>query len=72
LEAENAEKQRDEKEERLSQTAEQFAQKTPPSLDEYLKKKEASLDFYKSLPPVLKPYYRNIAEKYFKNVTSND
>lgn len=72
LEAENAEKQRDEKEERLSNTADQFVNETPPSLEEYLKKKEASLDYYKALPPVLKPYYRKIAEKYFRNVSINE
>lgn len=68
LEAENAERERDEKEEREATTAKQYKNETPPSLEEYLKKREASLEMYKSLPPGLKPYYRGIAEKYFKNI----
>jgi hypothetical protein len=70
LEAENAEKQRDEKDERESNTGKQYATQPPPSLEEYLKKREASIELYKALPPSLKPYYRNISEKYFKNLTN--
>lgn len=71
LEAENAEKQRDEKEERESNVAKQYINKTPPSLEEYLKNRESSIELYKALPPSLKPYYRSISEKYFKNLTNN-
>jgi hypothetical protein len=72
LEAENAEKERDQKEERESQTAKQFTVPTPPSLEEYLRRREASLEMYKALPPDLRPYYRAISEKYFKNLTNID
>lgn len=71
LEAENAEKQRDEKEERESNTAKQFSSQPPPSLEEYLRKREASVELYKALPPSLKPYYRSISEKYFRNLSNN-
>ena len=68
LEAENAERQRDEKEERESKAAKQYDNSPPPSLKEYLKKREASIELYKALPPGLKPYYRGITEKYYKNI----
>lgn len=67
LEAENSERQRDEKEERKSEQGADFINKTPPALIEYLKKRKTYLDLYKQTSPNLKPYYRNISEKYFYN-----
>lgn len=71
LEAENAERQRDEKEERKSEVAKTFIQESPAALKEYLKKREAALGLYQKLQPNLKPYYRSISEKYFKNSITN-
>ena len=71
LEAENAERQRDEKEERKAEIATEYKNETPPALEDYLNKRKSSLELYKNLPPSLKPYYRNITEKYFKNSTTN-
>ena len=71
LEAETAERERDEKEERKSDTAEDFKNETPPALKKYLNKRKSSLELYKNLPPSLKPYYRSISEKYFKNSNNN-
>ena len=67
LKAENSERQRDEKEERKSEQGDDFINKTPPALIEYLKKRKTYLDLYKHTSPNLKPYYRNISEKYFYN-----
>ncbi|MFN8309351.1 MAG: DUF4175 family protein [Chitinophagales bacterium] len=68
LEAEKAEKERGEKPERESNTAKETERKMPPSLEAYLKQKQAEVDWYKTLPPSLKPYYKTLAEKYFKNI----
>ena len=70
LEAEDAEQQRDQKDERQSVTAQDIDRETPPSLEEYLKKREALRDAYRSVPPNLRPFYRGLAEKYF-NTLSN-
>lgn len=72
LEAENAEKERDEKEERESISAKQYENVVPPSLEEYLKKQKGSVALYKNIPPKLKPYYRMISEKYVQNVFNNN
>ncbi len=69
LEAEKAEKERGEKPERESNTGKDQDRKIPPSLEEYLKQKQAEVDWYKTVPPSLKPYYKTLAEKYFKNIT---
>lgn len=68
LEAEKAEKERGEKPERESTTAKDQERKLPPSLAEYLKQRQAEVDWYKTVPPALKPYYKSLAEKYFKSI----
>ena len=68
LEADKADKERGEKPERESSTAKEQARKMPPSLEEYLKQKQAEVDWYKTVPPSLKPYYKSLAEKYFKSI----
>ena len=69
LEAENAQRERDQKQERESNTGKETERKMPPSLEEYLKAKNSEIDLYKTVPPSLKPYYKGLAEKYFRNIT---
>lgn len=69
LEAETAMKERETDKERKSETAKEVSRKIPPSLEEYLKKREAELQLYKTVPPALKPYYKNLVETYFKNIS---
>ncbi len=69
LEAENAQREREQKQERESTTGRDAERKIPPSLEEYLKAKQSEVDFYKTVPPSLKPYYKSLAEKYFRNIT---
>jgi hypothetical protein len=70
LEADKAEKERGEKPERESTTAKDQERKMPPSLEDYLKQKQAEVDWYKTVPPSLKPYYKSLAEKYFKSIAA--
>jgi hypothetical protein len=70
LEADKAEKERGEKPERESTTAKEQERKMPPSLEAYLKQKQAEVDWYKTVPPTLKPYYKSLAEKYFKSLAA--
>ncbi|MFN8287608.1 MAG: DUF4175 family protein [Chitinophagales bacterium] len=70
LEAENAQRQRDEKPERESNTGKEGERKLPPSIEEYLKAKQSEVDLYKTVPPSLKPYYKALTEKYFRNITA--
>lgn len=70
LEAENAQRQRDEQPERESNTGRETERRMPPSLEEYLKAKQSEVDFYKTVPPSLKPYYKGLAEKYFRSIAA--
>ncbi|HWB64673.1 MAG TPA: DUF4175 family protein, partial [Chitinophagales bacterium] len=69
LEAENAERERDQQKERESQTGHDIERKIPPSIEAYLKAKQRETDLYKTVPPSLKPYYKALAEKYFRSLT---
>ncbi|NNC94350.1 MAG: DUF4175 family protein [Chitinophagales bacterium] len=69
LEAANAERQREKEKKRESKTARELAREVPPGLEEYLQKREAEIDLYRTVPPALKPYYKSLVEKYFKNIS---
>ena len=68
LEAETAERERDEMEERESITGRQHKKIVPPSLEEYIKKQKGSVEIYKKTPLKLKPFYKVISEKYVQNI----
>ena len=71
LEAEEAERIRGEKEERKSRTGRDLDTPPPPSLQEYLDKKESETEWLRTIPPELEPYYRERVNEYF-NTLGND
>jgi hypothetical protein len=67
LELDEALRQQGQDDERKSNSAQDLpANKIPQQIQEYLKNKEAQDDFYKSLPPDLKPFYKNLVERYYE------
>ncbi len=68
LEAEKAERQKEFEEKRKAEVASQKERKMPPSLEEYIKKREAEIEMYKQVSPALKPYYKYLVEEYFKSL----
>ncbi|MFT5165571.1 MAG: hypothetical protein ACI8P3_000798 [Saprospiraceae bacterium] len=68
LEAEKAERQREFDQKRKAEVATQKDRKMPPSLEEYIKKREAEIEMYKQVSPALKPYYKYLVEEYFKSL----
>lgn len=70
LEHEKAERERDLDNKRKAETAQQYERKMPPSLEEYLKKREAEIDQFRTVSPSLKPYYKNLVEEYHKSLKS--
>lgn len=69
LEAKEAEEQREIDPERKSNTAQEVARELPPSLEDYLRKRQAEIDLYKTVPANLKPYYKNLVEDYIKGIS---
>lgn len=68
LEHEKAERERDKDNKRKSESAGNYERKMPPSLEEYIKKREAEIEQYKDVSPNLKPYYKFLVEEYFKEL----
>ncbi len=71
LKSEKAERQREFDEKRKGETAKERERKMPPELEEYIKKREAEIDMYKSVSPSLKPYYKQLVEEYYKRLKNN-
>ena len=69
LEAADAERERKKDKKRESNSAEEILREMPPALEEYLKKRNAELDLYKTVPPDLKPFYKNLVEEYFRSIS---
>ncbi len=70
LEHEKAEREREYDNKRKAETASQKERKLPPSLEEYIKKREAEIEMYRSVSPSLKPYYKSLVDEYFKSLKS--
>ncbi|GAB4495252.1 MAG: ATPase [Saprospiraceae bacterium] len=66
LEHEKAEREREQDEQRQAQTAKQQPAKMPPALEEYLKKRRAEIEQFRTVSPALKPYYKQLVEEYLK------
>ena len=66
LEAEDAMRQREIDPQRKSNTADEISREFPPELAEYLKKRQAEIDLWKTVPADLKPYYRKLVEEYLE------
>jgi hypothetical protein len=71
LEHEKAEREREYEEKRKAEQASQQEREVPPSLEEYIKKREAEIDLYKTVNPSLKPYYKFIVEEYFNTLKAD-
>ncbi|MEN9611294.1 MAG: hypothetical protein RLZZ628_2108 [Bacteroidota bacterium] len=68
LESDKAERERKEDEQRKGEVAKTRQPDTPPNLQEYLRKRQAEVELYRSSSPSLKPYYKGLVEDYFKNL----
>jgi hypothetical protein len=70
LEHEKAQRERELDDQRKSETAKVLDKKIPPALEEYIKKRKAEVESYKTVSPALKPYYKTLVEEYFKGLKS--
>ncbi len=66
LDAEKAEREREFENKRKSQIGDDKKRKLPPSLEEYLKKRNAETDFFKNSSPELNSYYQFLVEEYYR------
>ena len=66
LDAEKAEREREFDNKRKSNEGKDKKRKLPPSLEEYLKKRNAETDFFKNASPELNSYYQYLVDEYFR------
>jgi len=71
LEEERAEREREQDDKRQAETAKQQPAKMPPALEEYLKKRQAEIEQFRTVSPALKPYYKQLVEEYLKGAGGN-
>lgn len=67
LEEERADREREQDEKRQAETAQQQPAKMPPALEEYLRKRRAEVEQFRTVSPALKPYYKQLVEEYLKS-----
>jgi len=70
LEAEKADRQRKFDNKRKAEVGEQKERKLPPTMEEYIKKRAAEVELYKTVNPALRPYYKNLVEEYINQLKS--
>jgi hypothetical protein len=66
LEVEKSMREQDQDDKRSSRSAQELSRPVPPALEKYLADQKQLLDLYKTVPPNLKPYYKDMVENYFK------
>ena len=71
LEAEKAEQERDKEEKREAKEAQQLPHQVQEMLDEYKKNKLKQAELLKTIPPKLRPYYKEKVKEYFQNIDQN-
>jgi len=72
LEAEKAARQREYDNKRKAEIGTDKKRELPPTLQEYLKKREAEVEMYKSVSPALRPYYKSLVDQYYKALKSGE
>lgn len=71
LDHEKAERERELDEQRKSETGSRYEKRTPPALEEYLRKREAELELYRAVSPHLRPHYKQLVEEYHRNLKNS-
>jgi len=71
LQTEKAMREQEQDDKRSSKNPENVVRSIPPELQQYLKNPQQLLDYYKTAPPQLKPYYREMVNTYFKLIGNN-
>ena len=66
LEAEKALREQEQDDKRSSKTADDISRPIPAELKKYMQDRQQLLELYKTVPPQLKPYYKNMVEQYYQ------
>ena len=70
LQAEKSIREQEQDDKRASNAATEISRPVPPELQRYLQNRQQLLDLYRTIPPQLKPYYKQMVDEYFRNIGS--
>ncbi len=70
LKAEKSLREQEQDNKRASTVGKDLPRPTPPELEHYLQNRQQILELYRSVPPQLKPYYRQMVDTYFRNINT--
>jgi hypothetical protein len=68
LESEKAEKERDEDQKRESRESKNIANRNPKEFEEYKRLKQKEMELLKTVPPALRPFYKQKINEYFQEI----
>jgi hypothetical protein len=68
LEAEKSIREQEQDDKRASNVAKEIARPVPPELQRYIQNRQQLLELYRTIPPQLKPYYKQMVDQYFRNI----
>ena len=71
LQAEKSLREQEQDDKRSSKGGEEISRPVPAELQRYMNERQQLLDIYKTVPPQLKPYYKNMVEQYYRNIGKN-
>jgi hypothetical protein len=71
LQAEKSIREQEQDDKRSSRSADEIAKPIPPELQKFLNEHKTLSDQYKTAPPNLKPYYRNMVQQYYQLIGNN-
>ena len=66
LETDKAVRQQEQDDKRSSKSADQISGPIPPQLQKYITERKQLLELYHTVPPQLRPYYRDMVNNYFQ------
>jgi hypothetical protein len=68
MQAEQSLREQEQDDKRTSKNPDEISRPVPVELQKYLQENQQLLERYKTVPPTLKPYYKQLIENYYKQV----
>jgi hypothetical protein len=68
LETERSLREQEQDDKRTSKSAPDLSRPVPAELQKYMLERQKMMEFYKTVPPQLKPYYRSMVENYYRSI----
>ena len=68
LEAEKSLREQEQDDKRTSRSAADISRPVPAELQKRMNEQQRMMEFYKTVPPQLKPYYKAMVEQYYQSI----